>query len=105
MTRPLSFLFQSKKRTLWLESMRELSRPSDCYLSTKLVPTYVGRGCHVVRVMDPYGRIVKFLDQSHYFSPKSLLSCTHEAECTPFQTHYFSDDLVAPGIEPGSLDL
>jgi hypothetical protein len=38
-------------------------------------------------------------------SLKQLLSCTHEAEWTPFQTHYFSENLVAPGIEPGLLDL
>jgi hypothetical protein len=30
---------------------------------------------------------------------------THEAEWTPFQTHYFSENLVALGIEPGPLDL
>jgi hypothetical protein len=30
-----------------------------------------------------------FLDRSRYFSIKQLLSCTHEAEWTPFQTHYF----------------
>jgi hypothetical protein len=30
----------------------------------------------------------------------------NEAEWTPFQTHYYSEYLVAPGIEnPGSLDL
>jgi hypothetical protein len=34
-----------------------------------------------------------------------LLNCTHEAEWTPFQTHYFSENLVAPGIEPGPPDL
>jgi hypothetical protein len=34
-----------------------------------------------------------------------LLSFTHEAEWTPFQTHYFSRNLVAPGNEPGPLDL
>jgi hypothetical protein len=28
-----------------------------------------------------------------------------EAEWTPFQTHYFSENLVAPGIEPGIVDL
>jgi hypothetical protein len=39
------------------------------------------------------------------FSFKELLSCTHEVEWTPFQTHYFSENLVAPGIEPGHLDL
>jgi hypothetical protein len=38
-------------------------------------------------------------------SSKQLLICTHEAEWTPFQTHYLSQNLVAPGIEPGHLDL
>jgi hypothetical protein len=28
-----------------------------------------------------------------------LLNCTHEAEWTPFQTHYFSENVIAPGIE------
>jgi hypothetical protein len=55
--------------------------------------------------MDPYGRILGFLDRSRYFSIKQLHSCTHEAEWTPFQTHYFSEKLVAPGIEPGPVDL
>jgi hypothetical protein len=32
-------------------------------------------------------------------------NCTHEAEWTLFQTDYFSDNLVAPGIELGPLDL
>jgi hypothetical protein len=59
----------------------------------------------VVSVTDPYGRILGFLDRSRYFSFKWLLNCTHEAEWTPFQTHYFSENLVAPGIEPGPLDL
>jgi hypothetical protein len=27
---------------------------------------------------------------------------THEAQRTPFQTHYFSKNLVAPGIESGT---
>jgi hypothetical protein len=34
-----------------------------------------------------------------------LLNCTHEVEWTPFQTHYFSENLVAPEIEPGPLYL
>jgi hypothetical protein len=38
-------------------------------------------------------------------SIKYLFSCTHEAEWTPLQTHCFSENLVAPGIEPGSLNL
>jgi hypothetical protein len=59
----------------------------------------------VVSVTDPHGRILGSLDLSRYFSIKLLLSCTHEAEWTPFQTHYFSENLVALGIEPGPLDL
>jgi hypothetical protein len=55
-------------------------RRSDCFAH---------KGCHVVSVTDPYGRIHDFLDRSRYFSIKQLLSCTHEAEWTPFQTHYF----------------
>jgi hypothetical protein len=39
------------------------------------------------------------------FSSKWLFNCTHKAEWTPFQTHYFSENVIAPGIEPGSLDL
>jgi hypothetical protein len=46
-----------------------------------------------------------FLDRSRYFSSKQLLSCTHEAEWTPFQIHFFSENLIVPEIEPGPLDL
>jgi hypothetical protein len=63
----------------------------------------------MVSVTDPYRSILDFLDRSRYFSIKQLLSCTHEAEWTPFQTHYcfffFSENLVVPGIEPGPPDL
>jgi hypothetical protein len=33
---------------------------------------------------------------------KQLLIYPHEAEWTPFQTHYCSENLVAPVIEPGT---
>jgi hypothetical protein len=68
------------------------------------LPTFEERVCHVVSVMDPYCRILGFIGRSRYFSIKyELLSCIHEAEWTPFQTHYFF--LVVPGIEPGPPDL
>jgi hypothetical protein len=51
----------------WPKSARELYRPIDRRLSTKLVPTFADRGCHVVSVTDPYGCILDFLDQSSYF--------------------------------------
>jgi CBS-domain-containing membrane protein len=47
-----------------------LVRPSDGRLSEKLVPTFADRGCHVVIVTDPYGRILGFLDRSRNFSIK-----------------------------------
>jgi hypothetical protein len=56
-----------KKKTLWPEFESELYRPSDRPLSAKLVPTFAARWCHVVRVADPYGRILRFLDRSRYF--------------------------------------
>jgi hypothetical protein len=59
----------------------------------------------VVSVTDHYGRILGFIHCSRFVSSKQLLSCTHEAEWTPFQTHYFSENLVVLGIEPGALDL
>jgi hypothetical protein len=38
-------------------------RRSECQL-------FADRGCHVVSVTDPYGRILGFLDSSRYFSIK-----------------------------------
>jgi hypothetical protein len=49
------------------ESASELYRQSDRRLSAKWLPTFEDRGCHVVSVMDPYGRILGFLDRSRYF--------------------------------------
>jgi hypothetical protein len=59
----------------------------------------------VVCATDPYDRILDFLDLSRYFFSKQLLNRTHEAEWTPFQTHYLLENLAAPGIEPGLLNL
>jgi hypothetical protein len=54
---------------------------------------------------DPHGRILEFLDLSRYFFLQVTLNCTHEDEWTPLQSHYFTENLVAPGIEPRPLDL
>jgi hypothetical protein len=51
----------------WSESASELYRPSDRRLSAKWLPTFADKGCHVVSVTDPYGRILGFLDRSRYF--------------------------------------
>jgi CBS-domain-containing membrane protein len=36
----------------------------------EVIANFADRGCHVVSVTDPYGRILGFLDRSHYFSIK-----------------------------------
>jgi hypothetical protein len=93
------------EKTPWPESASKLHWPNDRRLSTKLAPTFADRSYHVVSVTDPYGRILGFLHQSRYFFFQVAPHCTHEAEWTPFQTHYFSETFVAPGIEPGFLNL
>jgi hypothetical protein len=52
---------------LWPESASELYRPSDLCLSAKLVSTFADRGCNMISVMDPYGRIIAFLDRTLLF--------------------------------------
>jgi hypothetical protein len=61
---------QTNKQTPWSESASELYRPSDRRLSAKRLPTFADKGYQVVSVADPYGRILGFLDRSHYFSIK-----------------------------------
>jgi hypothetical protein len=41
---------------------------SDRRLSTKLVPTFADRGCHVVSMGDAYGHIFDVLDRGCHFS-------------------------------------
>jgi hypothetical protein len=87
---PVSRLHSKKKKLksmVWVRE-RTIPTPSDRRLSAKWLPTCADRGCHMVSVTDPSGSILGFLDRSRYFSIKLLLSCTHEAEWTPFQTHY-----------------
>jgi hypothetical protein len=52
----------------------------------------------------PYSRLSR--QEPLLYLPSSSSNCTLEAEWTPFQTHYFSENVVLPGIEPrtsGSL--
>jgi hypothetical protein len=78
------------KQTPWLEFASELYRQNDRRLSAKLVPTSADRGCHVVSVTDPYGRILGFLDRTWCVNP---IDNTHYTT-TPF-THikYFTRTL------------
>jgi hypothetical protein len=55
------------KQTPWSESASELYRLSDRRFSRKWLQTFADKGCHVVSVTDPNGRILGFLDRSRYF--------------------------------------
>jgi CBS-domain-containing membrane protein len=55
-------------KTPWLQSVSELYRSSHRRLSAKLVPTFADRGCHVVSVTDPYGRILGSIDWTSAYS-------------------------------------
>jgi hypothetical protein len=94
------------KQTPCPESASELFRPSDRRLSMKLVRTFADRGCHVVSVTDPYSRNLGLLDRSRYFSFSSSSSIVVNRLSGPRSRPItFSEDLVAPGIEPGPLHL
>jgi hypothetical protein len=62
-------------------------RPSDRHLSTKVVPTFTDRRCHVAGVTDPYGCILDFLDWSCYF-------------CFEVAPQLYSQGLVDPIPDP-----
>jgi hypothetical protein len=49
---------KKKLKTPWSESASKLYRPNDRRLSAKRLPTCADRGCHVVSVTDPSGRIL-----------------------------------------------
>jgi hypothetical protein len=70
-------------------------------LSAKIVPTFAGvsRG---QRNGSLRPLISGFKTGAATFPFKLLLNYPHEAEWTPLQTHYFSENLVAPRIGPGT---
>jgi hypothetical protein len=58
----ISFLKTKPNSVAWA---RDRTRPNVRRFSAKLVPSFVGRGCHVVCVTDPYGLVLGFW--SHCF--------------------------------------
>jgi hypothetical protein len=59
-------------------------------------------GCCMACTTDPTAINLRFLGPNSYFSIQGLLNYPREAEWTPSQTHYYSENLIAPGIEPRS---
>jgi hypothetical protein len=86
----------SKRAPPWLQSAHDRRK------SAKLVPAFADRECRVVSATDSYGRESRFSSTgAATFLFKYLLSYRQEAEWTPFETQYFSENLVEPGIERG----
>jgi CBS-domain-containing membrane protein len=50
-----------------MTSVHKRTMPTEQPPLVSVVPTFADRGCHVVSVMNPYGRILGFLDQSRYY--------------------------------------
>jgi hypothetical protein len=65
----LSTTYQTTKTKLtpWPQFASEFYRPSDRRMSAKLMPTFADSECCVLSATDPCGRILCFLDRSHYF--------------------------------------
>jgi hypothetical protein len=77
--------------------VRERSYLSGRRLSTKLVPTFVDRGVSLSQRGGSLDHIVRFLDRSRYFS--------FQVASELYPRGYFLESLLAPGMEPGPLDL
>jgi hypothetical protein len=91
-----------KNTTQWPESASELYRPSDHRLLAKLVPTFADRGCRVVSVTD-YSRLS--IPEPLLFLSSCFSVVLTRLSGLPFQAYYFWEYLVAPGIDPGPLDV
>jgi hypothetical protein len=79
------------------EFTSELYRPSDRHLLAKLVSTFTDRGCHVVSVTAPYGRILGFLARNRFFflpSSSSVVLMSEWTPSTPIQTNLWRICLV-----------
>jgi hypothetical protein len=59
----------------------------------------------VVSVTDPYGRILGFLDFSRLFLPSSSSIVLTRLSGTRSRPTTTQKNLVASGIEPGSMEL
>jgi hypothetical protein len=59
----------------------------------------------MVSAMDPYGRILGFLDQSRYFFFQVAPQLYSRGRVGPVLDPLLPENLVALRIEPGALDL
>jgi hypothetical protein len=102
----MNFMFPHRnKQTPWPESFSEQFRPSDHRLSVELVPTFEDRGVSHGQRGGSHTVLTRFSGQEPLLFYQEAPNCTYEDGWTPFQTHYFSENVVAPEIEPEPLDV
>jgi hypothetical protein len=71
-----------------------------------LVSTFADRGCRVVSAVDPVWSLISaFWTGAATFLSSSSSFILTRAEWTQFQTNCYSENLAAPGIEPGTSGL
>jgi hypothetical protein len=84
-----------KPFTYLLRGLSPQTNYTDGRLSAKLVPTSADKGCHVVSVTDPNGRILGLLDRFFFFkycntSLPCRLCAASSGFCSDFPTKVFS---------------
>jgi hypothetical protein len=64
---PLSLVSTTEELLGRKSSVSGLEHEVNQVTEAKLATTFRARGCHVVSVTDPYGRILGFLERSRYY--------------------------------------
>jgi hypothetical protein len=67
-------------------------------------PTFADRGCHVVSVTDPYGRIFGFLDRGRYFFYQVAPQLYSRGRSGQYKVCTLLGDVFAYALLPGWRD-
>jgi hypothetical protein len=97
------FAFVKLEKNPWPSYVSELYQPSVRRLSAKLVPKFADRGWSAQWI--PTAVLIGYLGQSRYSFFQVVPQFYLRGWVAPFQKYYFAENLVAPGIEPGPLDI
>jgi hypothetical protein len=91
-------LHDLSQREIYTDQTTAACWRSDCQL-------FADRGCHVVNVKDPYGRILGFLDRSLYFSSKVAPQLYSRGWVDPVPDPVLLRKSGSPQSNSGPLDL
>jgi hypothetical protein len=97
---PMVSFLTHLQQTQWPESASELHRPSDRLLSAKLVPFSADRGASCSQRGGSPTAVISVIDRSRYLFFQVAPQLYSRGWVDPVQTHFFSENLVAPGLDP-----